>query len=174
MSKPKVYEEDVLLDWVQLCLADKVYPIKIEIVIDKNGKYTIKQQIDGRKLRADFIGWMAKEFTEQTHIVPPTNGAAFNKLWASPMEAMLRQVVYKGGVKYNDLKPEDKYTSLHAICFRVILRDTLEKQREGKLTFSSPNSVEKVGINLAAEGRHYHTAQRLEQRMLESKMATVE
>ena len=170
MSKPKVFEEDVLQDWVQLCLADKVYPIRITIDINRDGKVLIEQHIDGRKLRGRFITWMAGEFHKCADIAPPANmtNQAFTKMWAAPMEALLRQAVYKGGVQYDKLKPKDKYNTLHAILFRDILKETITEQRSDGLTISSPQSIEKVGTSLVAKGNHYKVAVAKEARMLQS------
>lgn len=156
----KVYEQELLEDWVQVCLADKAYPVEITIRIHKNGKYEIEQTVDGRQLRNRFTIWMTNQFFKKTNIKPPKNktSAGFNKTWVMPLEAILRQAVYAGGVDYDELKPKDRYTALHGICFNLLLNDTVEKQRSDGLTIAQPMSIEKVGTDVAANGTHYRSA----------------
>jgi hypothetical protein len=100
---------------------------------------------------------MAKEFKDLTKIVPPKNNTtkAYNKLWTQPLEALLRQSLYIGGLSYDKLKPREKYNTTNAMCFRLMLKDVVAKQKEQGLTISDPNSVVKVGLGVAADGNHY-------------------
>lgn len=156
----KVYEEAILQDWVNVCLADKAYPIEVNIKIHKNGRFEIEQIADGRQLRGRFVLWMVNQFFKKTNIKPPKNktSAAFNKTWVMPLEAILRQAVYTGGVDYDELKSKDKYTTLHGICFNLLLNDTVEKQRSDGLTIAQPMSIQKIGTDVAANGTHYRAA----------------
>lgn len=156
----KVYEVGILEDWVQVCLADKAYPIEVTIKIHKNGKFEIEQAIDGRQLRGRFVLWMTNQFWKRTNIVPPKNktSAAFNKTWIVPLEGIMRQALYAGGVNYDELKPKEKYTALHGLCFNLVLSDTIEKQKEEGLTIAQPLSIAKVGTDVAANGAHYRLA----------------
>ena len=157
-----VYKPEKLEAWADMCIADKAYPIEVTISINKNGNYIIEQGVDGRRLRGRFVGWMADEFHSQSKIVPPKNRntAVFNKMWTTPLEALLRQAIYVGGIKYDDLKPEDKYNTLNAMCFRLLLKDVLATQKEQGLTIHSPLSVEKVGTDVCASNNHYKMAVR--------------
>ena len=156
----KVYEVEILEDWVQVCLADKAYPVEVTIKIHKNGKFEIEQAVDGRQLRGRFVSWMVNQFFKKTNIKPPKNktSAAFNRTWVTPLETIMRQAVYTGGVDYDELKPKDKYTPLHGICFNLVLNDTVEKQREQGLTIAQPLSILKIGTDVAASGTHYRSA----------------
>ena len=157
-----VYKPEKLIEWAKMCVDDKAFPIEVIISINKSGNYTIEQTIDGRKLRGRFIGWMADEFHSQSKIVPPKNrnSKVFAKMWTVPLETLLRQAVYVGGIKYDDLKPRDKYSTLNAMCFRLLLKDVLETQREQGLTIHSPLSIEKVGTDVCANNNHYKMAVR--------------
>lgn len=168
-----VYEVGILEDWVQTCLADRVYPIKIEISIDKDGNHTIEQHVDGRKLRGKFIVWMTTEFQARSKIKAPKNrnSKSFNKMWVMPMEELLRQALWVGGVDYDSLKPKDRYTTIHAICFREVLTHVIEVQREKGLTISSPASLTKVGTDITSQGNHYRTAIRKSEMALQQVTA---
>jgi hypothetical protein len=156
----QVYQEDILQDWVNICLADGAYPIEVTIKIHKNGRFEIEQVLDGRRLRNRFTIWMVNQFFKKTNIKPPKNktSAAFNKTWVTPLETILRQAVYTGGVDYDKLKPKDKYTALHGICFNLLLSETVEKQRAAGLTIAQPTSIVKIGTDIASTGTHYRSA----------------
>lgn len=166
----KIYEEEILAEWADLCVKEKAYPVEVVIKINSKGKYTITQIVDGRALRKRFIHWMADQFFKYSNIKPPKNQntAEFNKLWATPLETLLRQAVFIGGVDYDELKPKDKYTPLNGLCFNLLLRDTIEKQRDNQLVIAMPASIAKVGADVVAQGTHY----RLAQRQYEAKLAT--
>lgn len=156
----QVYREDLLQAWINECLKNKAYPIEVNVKIEKNGKFTIEYPLDGRQLRKRFILWMSNQFFKQTQVVPPKNknNSAFNKMWATPLETILRQAVYKGNVDYDTLTPKDKYNTLNGICFNLVLNDTVKKQRDAGLTIADPNSILKIGKDVAATGNHYNRA----------------
>ena len=160
--EPPIPAKSVLIDWAREVLVNEQFPVKITIEIDKNGELTIDRVVDNRTVRGDFVSWLAGEFQRITHIVPPArrNVKAYSKMWATPLLNMVRQSVYKGGVDFDNLKPAERYTRLHAATFSFLIRDAWDKQQEAQLTTANPLSIEKVAINIAASGSHYRSAQR--------------
>lgn len=163
-AEPPVFEEELLLEWVRNVLADQKFPIKITVSVDRNGVHSIEQYVDGRKVRGEFIDMLTNQFFKRTGIVPPPKSKqknkSFTKLWVNPMEAMLRQAVYRGGISYDQLKGKDKYNKLHVATFSYLVKDSWEKAEEGSLTIAAPLSLEKIGISVASSGSHYRTAVR--------------
>ena len=161
-ANPPVFEEQLLLEWVRNVLADQVFPIKVTISVDKNGVHLIDQFVDGRKVRGEFIDMLTNQFFQRTGIVPPPKSKQrtkeFTKLWTSPMEAMLRQAVYRGGIKYDTLSGKDKYSKLHVATFSYLIKDAWKQAVESNLTIAMPLALQKIGISVASSGSHYRTA----------------
>lgn len=161
MSTP-VFKEEILMEWVEACISEKALPISVEISIDKKGKHKIEMIVSGNKLRSRFVTWLADEFRRQTDIVPPKRmtGQAWNRTWLTPMESLLRQSVYKAGIRYDELQAREKYVTVHALTFRLLLKDVVAFHRDNSLVIAQPLSILKTGTALAAEGDYYRRAVR--------------
>jgi len=162
LAQPPVFEEELLLEWIRNALADKRYPIEITIKINKDATYAIKQKVDGRKVRAEFLSVLTRQFTSRTGIAPSEKSGtkAFTKLWATPMEAMLRQTVYRGTNRiYDDMDGVERYSRLHVVAFNYLVRDAWAKTQENDLTIANPLALQKTGVSVALSGSHYRAAQ---------------
>ena len=155
-----VYKGNLLDVWIQEILDDGAYPVKITIEINGKGEVKLSQPIDGRKKRAEFSRWMCKKFSETTNRFPPKNTGtkAFQKLWAGPLESMVRQAVLVGKVDYDSLVPKEKYSQLTGRTFLFALKDSYDAQQDAGLTLSDPNSLLKVALSTIADGNHYKRA----------------